>query len=303
MSKIDLARKALGDALKLRSDNEIQLTDALSIYDLAEQIGVREVRFVEIPSLEEMYWKNEKTIFVSSLRPAGRQAFSCAHGLGHHVYGHGMCIASVSESENCDKDHPDEFLAEVFAGFLLMPKSTVCHGFHCRGWDAKSCTPLQVQAVATWLGVGYATLVQHMYHSLKLISRNYADRLLAISPAKIRLHVLGSVGIGQMVMVDEKWTGRPVDIDVGDTLVLKDKIIFNGANLEFYGHNRLGSSVVAKMPGLANLYIPGTEDSLAVRVSRKAYHGRNKFRFEEDPDYDFQDETLNRREQLIASMG
>jgi Zn-dependent peptidase ImmA (M78 family) len=55
---------------------------------LAEQEGV-EVRFSALPSAEGIYSPGKPVIVVSSLRPAGRQAYTGAHELGHHIYGHG----------------------------------------------------------------------------------------------------------------------------------------------------------------------------------------------------------------------
>src|SRR4051794_12498608 len=83
-SKNELAREALRQALQARTRQKLELTDAIAIFDVTERLGIEEVRFVDIPSLEELYWKDERKILVSSHRPAGRQAFNCAHGLGHH---------------------------------------------------------------------------------------------------------------------------------------------------------------------------------------------------------------------------
>ena len=50
-------------------------------------------------------------IFISSLRPTGRQHFTCAHELGHHIFNHGMKIDElVSKKESSYND--DEFLVD-----------------------------------------------------------------------------------------------------------------------------------------------------------------------------------------------
>jgi hypothetical protein len=51
---------ALTTALKIRQKAKIPLTDALCIYDFAESNGIAEVRFTDIPSLEEFYWKDAR---------------------------------------------------------------------------------------------------------------------------------------------------------------------------------------------------------------------------------------------------
>ena len=190
--KKQLAQDALRKALQIRQKAKIPLTDALCVYDVVEANGISEVRFVDIPSLEELYWQDDDRIFVSALRPSGRQAFNCAHGFGHHVFGHGNCITGVSS--NGFKSGPfdaDEFTADSFAGFLLMPRTTVSHGFAVRGLKLERCTPLQVYTVACWLGVGYTTLVHHMRDTLKLISRSRAESFLKVTPKEIRAQLIG----------------------------------------------------------------------------------------------------------------
>ena len=108
-------------------------------------------------------------ILISSDRPPGRQVYTGAHELGHHVYGRGVAVdeASVNAAqEGPASADPEEYLADRFAGFFLMPATAVKHGFRTRGWEPKECTPRQVYAVASWLGVGYATLVHRMGGSL-----------------------------------------------------------------------------------------------------------------------------------------
>jgi hypothetical protein len=284
--RAELARQALTKALHARRDAGLDLTDAVAVYDVAERLGIDEVRFVDIPSLEELYWKDQQKIFVSSHRPAGRQAFNCAHGLGHHAFGHGFCIAAVNDgSRDTTEFEPDEFLADTFAGFFLMPKTVVCYGFSCRGWEVQSCTPLQAYIVAGWLGVGYATLIQHMAHSLHLITRLYANRLLRVTPSKIREHIVGHDPGRTVLIVDRHWSGRAVDTAIGDVLVIGTEFTTKG--LQPMDKCPLGSTFTTTRPGsFGRIISESTGQCLAVRASRQNYVGRNVFRFEEDPDYD-----------------
>jgi hypothetical protein len=287
IDKSELIRRALTTALQIRQRAGVLLTDALCIYDFAEANGIAEVRFIDIPSLEEFYWKDARMIIVSSLRPAGRQAYNCAHGFGHHVFGHGTCIAGVPSDETGNrKFDPNEFLVDCFAGFLMMPSSTVSHGFTARGWPPKTCTPLQVYTVAGWLNVGYATLIQHMRDVLKLIPRSHADALFRAKPKQIRAQLMGRETRENVVVVDPCWSGRPVDIEVGDFMMLPSGIDFAGDCIELV-EERAGGVILR---GVA----PGATGQLArvsagwgafVRVSRRGYFGRNRFRHLEDPDY------------------
>lgn len=288
MLKNELARTALTKAMQIRSQANIPLTDSICIYDFVENKDIREVRFVEIPSMEELYWKNEKMILINSLRPMGRQVFNCGHGFGHHVFGHGMCLTSVANGSSSGKRFDSkEFLADCFSDFLLMPKTTVCHGFVSRGWKAESCTPFQVFTIAGWLGVGYGTLIQHMRDTLKLISPAHAEKLLKTRPIQIRTQIFGEKSPANIVVVDEQWKGRPVDISAGDYLLLADELCFSGNCLKYYKKTLFGFIVQGIAPGCdGKIWNQKSGWSIQVRGSRPNYVGRNIFRFEEDPDYD-----------------
>ena len=84
-----IASDALVHALRLRKRIGATLRDSVSPYAAAEQLGI-EVRFMDFPSMEGMYVAGASPkILLSSLRPQGRRAFTCAHEIGHHVFGHG----------------------------------------------------------------------------------------------------------------------------------------------------------------------------------------------------------------------
>ena len=54
-------------------------------------------------------------------------------------------------------DSEDEYQANALASSLLMPKTTVQHGFVRRSVNPGSVSPRQILAVAHWLGVGFST--------------------------------------------------------------------------------------------------------------------------------------------------
>lgn len=66
----------------------VDLKNPTCIYGLCEAHNVS-VRFNDI-NMEGMYDRTPKPrIHVSALRPLARRTFTCAHELGHHVFGHG----------------------------------------------------------------------------------------------------------------------------------------------------------------------------------------------------------------------
>ncbi|HZI85269.1 MAG TPA: ImmA/IrrE family metallo-endopeptidase [Pyrinomonadaceae bacterium] len=279
-----IIQRALTTALQVRQRAKVPLTDSLCIFDFAEANGIDQVHFFNIPSLEEVYWKQGRKIIVSSLRPPGRQAFNCAHGFGHHVFGHGNCIAGIPSEDNGIRLDPNEFLVDCFAGFLVMPRSTVSHGFVARGWNSQTCTPVQAFTVAGWLGVGYTTLIHHMRDVLSLISHAHADSLLKVKPKQIRAQLIGREANENVISVDAHWTGRPVDLEVGDVVLLPPSTVFEGKCLDLVKQNAEGTILRGAAPG-EDGRVAGSDWSTFLRVSKRAYHGLNLFRHREDPDY------------------
>ena len=111
------------------------LSDAICVYDLAQRLGI-EVRFMDTPSMEGMYYGgSDPYIIISSLRPPGRRAFTCAHELGHHIRGDGMHVDELVEQRKRPVIDPNEFAADCFAGALLMPKMAVERAFAIRKWN------------------------------------------------------------------------------------------------------------------------------------------------------------------------
>src|SRR5579859_454268 len=109
-------------ALQFRQKHGVQMMHPAPVYDLCEKENV-EVRFTDIPSFEGLYCNAAiPTILVSALRPTGRRHFTCAHELGHHLFGHGEQIDVLVETNmHPNAANPDEFTADRFAATLLMP--------------------------------------------------------------------------------------------------------------------------------------------------------------------------------------
>lgn len=278
-----LVMDAAAAALKVRTSVHTKLWAPICIYDCAEQLGI-EVRFVDYPSMEGMYRKAKSPIIlVSSLRPSGRQVSTCAHELGHHIFKHGTHIDEIINQAGIQhRFDPEEFLADCFAGFLLMPKSAVERAFTSRRWDAHSCTPLQVYTIAGWLGVGYTTLISHMSTTLKLIPQTTARDLMKTSPIKIRSMLLGENVSEGLIIVDEHWSDCAIDIHVGDILQLPGGVLSEGECIRLHTQDENRSFFSGTTPGKGRLYQPSTGWSAYVRVSRRNYVGRSIFRHLED---------------------
>jgi len=283
--KTDLARNAVMKALQVRKTHNIELHEAVCIYDLAEKMKVK-VRFDSIPSLEGMYINDlPPRIILSSLRPVGRMAFTCAHELGHHCFDHGTQVDELKDEQSEKIFIPEEYVADCFASFLLMPKIAVSNAFYKRGWDAAICTPEQLYIVSIWLGVGYTTLAKHMYYSLDFLPQSNMRELCKISPKTLKADILGQKLKENLIIVDENWTGRPIDIQVGDLILATEQVRLEGRFIE--SCSMPGKNIFkASRPGLSRLYSNDGRWASFVRVSRKEYEGQCRYRHLEDPEHE-----------------
>jgi hypothetical protein len=275
-----LARKAVTAAMRLRGRHGRAADQPICPMDLARDDGV-DVRLVSIKSLDGMYTPDVPTIVLGSLRPRGRRAYTCAHELGHHVFGHGLRVDELLEepSEAEFKDDT-EYVADRFAAALLMPKLAVLHAFAVRHWDVATCDPARAFTIAGVLGVGYTTLVGYLEGTLRAISATAAHRLRKTSPKAIRSNILGNEAVEGLLIIDEFWSGRPVDAEVGDLLVVPPGTDISNDTVE-----RARDHVYrATAPGVASLRRGSWQAEL--RVMRAGYTGLAEYRHLEEADDD-----------------
>jgi len=281
-----LALQAYQKALEVRNSLNKGRKIPVCIYDLARELEV-EVRFVnDLTSLEGMYSKDSNLILLSSLRPYGRRAFTCAHELGHHIFGHGDRIDKVSDIPYiANEKDPEEYLADLFAGFLLMPKPAIIQAFEVRGLRFDTCQANELYAIAGYFGVGYSTLIHHMRRTLDLFSWSHADKLLKFAPQKIRTQILGRTVKEDLFIVDLNWTDRAIDIQVGDFILSLAQTINDKDCIQPVEQSQKGKLFRGVKPGVERVYDPRSGWAAYVRVSRRDYAGRSIFRNDEDPDY------------------
>ena len=268
-------------ALRMRSSVGSSLDEAICAYDLAERLGI-EVRFADIPSMEGMYYRaSDPAIILSSLRPSGRRAFTCAHELGHHNNGDGTSVDQLVEKPDRPGLDPKEFAADCFAGVLLMPRMAVQRAFAVRKWDIQECTPGQIWTVSNYFGVGYSTLVHHMRTGLRLLPDTHATALLKVNPRKAQAQALGWESQDTVWIVDCHWTGRAIDVEVADLVFVRGEPVYEGICLTHVQDMRDGRLFRAKQPGIGKFCNRDGWDVFA-RVSRRAFVGRSIFRHLEE---------------------
>lgn len=250
-------------------------------YAIARALGI-EVRFVEF-SMEGFYIKGTPPrILLSAFRPLARRAFTCAHEVGHHHFGHGSTLDVLQEDDRDATDQPDEVLAQSFAGFLLLPSIGIRGAFKRRGWSIPEADPQQIHAVASEFGVGYSTLVSHLAIGLRDLPNTRRTELDRWNPKRIRRALLGYDEDAALTILDAQSRATAVDLEVGQLIALPVGIELTGprfrrvstrAGFDFY--RALSAGVTEIENGNTNLQL---------RVAKAAFVGRAIFRHLEDFD-------------------
>lgn len=274
--------KAIDGAIRTRLRAGYEAQDPVCVYDLADKLGV-EVRFVGGNSFGGMYVKDFDKILVPTMRPPGRKAYTCAHELGHWHFRHGTRIEQIEELDKGGFTDPDERMADIFACHLLMPQWALEDAIRRRSLTPARCQPIDCYRIANQLGIGYTTVIRQL-ERLRLISSESAIVLLRTTPKQIRETVLGTSNPPHLVIVDPYWRRVAIDLCVGDALVIPRGAQAEGKVLRTVGLTGHGIWLEASFPGVTRVVAPDLGWSSYVRVARREYVGRNKFRFLEDPD-------------------
>jgi hypothetical protein len=280
-----LARHALRAAMQLRRNLAIPREAPVSAFDVAQMIGA-DVRFLDAPSLEGMLVRDPglRVLLPSTKhRPKSRILFSCSHEVGHHQLGHGTKADRYLEEGIKSKEFgEEEFLADSFAGHLLMTRPAVLDAFARRDWSIRSATPAQFYIIAGQLGVGYRTLLVHMAAVMELLSGASRDELSAVSPKQIKAGFLGTSCSNPLVIADRYWCTVPIDAECGDYVLLPSHMGNDCSLLMPHSDRGEWSLYNAIVPGESHLN-SGIE-KITVRVSRKHYTGPLSNRYLSDPD-------------------
>jgi Zn-dependent peptidase ImmA (M78 family) len=280
-----LATQAMQAAIETRAKAKLDQHSPVCIYGLCETLGVT-VRFNDI-NMEGMYQRGTPPrIHLSARRPLVRRAYNCAHELGHHVFGHGTTIDELREDA---KEHPwedpREFLADIFAGFTLMPIIGLRRAFTARSWTPEAATPIQMFTIACDFGVGYGTLLTHLSAGVNMISRRRAAALQRVTPKAIRAEILGAITPEPLIVADHHRAGPTIDAEVNSLLLLPRGASVTGDRLVHERDLVTGRLFRAVRAGIVQASADAHGWATFVRVASEGYVGLAKYRhLEDDPD-------------------
>jgi Zn-dependent peptidase ImmA (M78 family) len=283
-----LATQAMQAAAATRAKVKLDQAGPICIYGLCEALGVA-VRFNNI-NMEGMYQRGlPPRIHLSARRPLPRRAYNCAHELGHHVFGHGTSIDELREDAKAQPwEDPKEFLADTFAGFILMPIIGLRRSFSVRGLTPETATPAQMFTVACDFGVGYATLLTHLSAGVNMLSRGRAAAFQRVTPKALRMDILGALTPEPLIVADRYRAAPTLDAEVKTLLLLPPGAEVTGG-LVFERDLAVGRLFQAVKPGIFQASVDDWATFVRVAPVQKnepyGYVGLAQYRhLEEEPD-------------------
>ncbi len=277
-----LFRNALLKADEIRMQLKLDMYQVLNIYDACLILGLS-VRFVDI-NMEGMYVKNDHgtnpTILISNKRPFPRRCFTCAHELGHHVFGHGTKLDLKTDQTGFTSasKNKDEFLVDCFAGALLMPSAGILAEFAKRNWNPKKASPLQFFTICSVFGTGYKTLIVHCKAN-GIIDEKKAISLQQFTPIKILHEIFGDDCTQSYFKILDCDTDLSViDLEVSNYIILPKKTIIEGNHLQRFKENENGIGYKAIKPGIVRAIEPSHKTDHFIRIQNANYVGLAEYR-------------------------
>jgi hypothetical protein len=183
-----------------------------------------------------------------------------------------------------DAGDEQERLADLFAGYFLMPPWAVREAFYSRGQEPETATPRAIYAIANQLGVGYGTLLWQMHSSLGMLQHSRYVELSKASPKQMRQEFLGEAYPNHLVVVDTCWAHVAIDVLVDDLVIVPRGARVEGPSGVVVGERAGGVLIRAVRPGLARVELSNGSWASYLRVARRQYVGLACFRHLEDPD-------------------
>ena len=282
LNRHTLATQAMHAATATRVQAKLNQFRPICIYSLCETLGVT-VRFNYI-NMEGMYQRSvPPRIHLSARRPLPRRTFNCAHELGHHVFGHGSSIDEIRDNvEQYSFKDPKEFLADAFAGFVLMPTVGLRRAFAVRGWNPESATPVQIYVIACDFGVGYSTILTHLSACVGMISSARSVKLNRTTPKTLRSEILDVQTQEPLVIVDQHYLTPTIDIEVRTLLLLPLGTEISDNKIVHERDLADGRLFRAVRSGIVQANIGRCAKGTFIRVSPEAYVGLASYRHLED---------------------
>ena len=276
-----IAVNGIKKADSLRTDLGLNMFQPVNVYDVCEKLGI-DLRFYRI-NMEGMYVSSDDStkarIILSALRPFSRKVFTCAHELGHHLYGHGSKIDMIQQENGGQNTYnEDERIVDIFASALLMPVAGIQLEFKRRNWDLKTASPMQFFTISSVFGVGYQTLIYNCTLN-RLISRTKSNELSKYFPSSFLNKILKSEKKkGHLKIIDSKYRETTVDTEVSGYLYVPKGINLEGSHLKSVCETRNGVCYQAVKPGILRANNKDNDQTYFIRIQNFEYEGISEYR-------------------------
>jgi hypothetical protein len=127
-------------------------------------------------------------------------------------------------------------------------------------------------------------LIGHLELTLRLLPAERAKELRRSSPKSIREELLAGNIVPHLVIGGSSYTGRTVDLRVGDGVLVPADTKEEGGRVAPQPASCGQRLAIAQRRGMGRIESPSTGWSSFVRVMPRNYEGQSRFRFDEDPD-------------------
>lgn len=273
----DLARQAVARAASVRDRFDVPMTAAVNVIDLCIEHYKPKivVRFQDI-SMEGVYLREPRPEIWLGLRPLVRRVYNAAHELGHHEFGHGSTFDELQTDDEEDAPRPfkpNEYLANTFASYLLMPRVAVAHSFTVRKWKAETATPIQCFTVACSLGVGYETLAKHLAYGLRIPPERVWKPLVDAKLPAIRKEMLGAQAKPRLTVIDRHYTLKTVDTEVGAAVLMPPGTEMEHGRVATVEETPRGRLFHIQKPGMVRAYSKDGKWAVSIRAMADKYVG------------------------------
>jgi hypothetical protein len=272
--------KAIRKAEQVRHDLKQGSFSAINIFESCANLGLT-VRFIDV-NMEGMYVSQNNgtspTILLSNQRPLPRRVFTCAHELGHHVFGHGTRVDTINERAESNSYDADELLVDAFAGALLMPVGGIQKEFSRRKWKPSEVSHIHFFIISSVFGVGYQTLVTHCCFN-GIIDENKKTELLKYTPSKILQSVTNNeLRSAHFKIIDDSSQLTTIDLEVSNYIFLPAMMRIESDHLTKQEETLIGTQFIAERPGIARVKCLNSGYGFFIRIQNLNYVGLAEYR-------------------------
>lgn len=222
MASLAQRRRALQAADDLHNNLGLDQEMPVDVFDIVDRLGLWLVFNRLNNLLGAVLPRGDGGIMVTTQRGPAVQRYTVAHEIGHWILDYGE-PSFDSEADIYFPTADREFLAQLFAGQLLMPPPLVYETCNRYGViDSPTATPSRVYQVARDMGASYEATSRQLAN-LDIIDRSQQERLLAKTPLQVKTELgLGHRPVGAVDVWPVDLTGDETRLQVteGDEILI-----------------------------------------------------------------------------------